>query len=125
MVKRDNRHIGAGIGFVIAAVVIAVARQAASTARPGDRSGEMMPEPADSSGFLFGPPSPVGACELRRSRKSTRPRNVVHHRGHCDLREDASILNRFARNRNGEDRRVHCATRFIEVGVTHFRHAEE
>ncbi len=25
MVKRDNRHIGAGIGFVIAAVVIAVA----------------------------------------------------------------------------------------------------
>ena len=60
-----------------------------------------------------------------RERHRARTRDVVHHAGHRDLREDGAVLRDLTRHRHGEDGGVHRATGLVEVGVANLGDAEE
>ena len=60
-----------------------------------------------------------------RERHRARSRDVVHHAGHRDLREDGAVLRDLARHRDGEDGGVHRATGLVEVRVADLGDAEE
>ena len=58
-------------------------------------------------------------------RRRPRPADVVHHRGHRDLRERDTVMGQLARHRHGEDGRVDGSAGLVEVLVPDVGHAEE